>query len=420
MEYAERSFDVTQVYVAKENDTPRQIARALGVSMEHFMAYNATTGCGVNLKPSSKFRSGTVVYVPPAPRGGTRRARCPRGPSDFGQSAQVRGLTLLTDALRHVLRHINSHKHVSMVGSCCRAFNEAAGCPSVWQSIFIARFGSDIAQHVLAGGHPKQQHSAERAGAGCRGALVGQSVNPPLGHFIPERRAMQGASFTAEDKSMHEAGMHEAGVPPQEPSERPGGKCDGKGILTSGSLGSALRILNMMVWEDQADEEYSKPFELRLPGRADREGFTGRLTRDLETVDATDFRGTLGVHERPAALACRFTSPMRWAVACKQLLDNKPCKGLSIKPYIFFEGKNLLQHEARLRAARLEEESVESCDHPATKSKATAADNQSSGIRIRPWSRRDPPTSRASSSNSSCNSCNSDGKRSSAETACAR
>ena len=45
---------------------------------------------------------------------------------------------------------------------------------------------------------------------------------------------------------------------------------------------------------------------------------------------------------------------MRWAMACKQWGDRRPCKGLSVKRYIFFRGKNLLQYEALLSAAFLE------------------------------------------------------------------
>ena len=113
--------------------------------------------------------------------------------------------------------------------------------------------------------------------------------------------------------------------------------------------------------DTKADEECSQKFQLRL--REDTGVFEGKLTRGLEILDATDFAAAFGILERPAVLAARFASPMRWAVACKQFVDRKPCKGLSVKRYIFFRGKNLLQHEALLAAALVEVSHPSSCTH---------------------------------------------------------
>ena len=157
------SFDAAKVYVAQENQTPRQIARNLGVSLELLLAFNRGDVGGL-LRPSSKFRSGTVLYVPPASRG--------RSPEAKGMERSSR----LAEVMRHVLSRMDSHEHVLMVGCCSRALCEAAACPMVWRSMLRSRFGEDMLQQLLASGSQGKPpaHEMSTDGSRAKGGDCGQ------------------------------------------------------------------------------------------------------------------------------------------------------------------------------------------------------------------------------------------------------
>jgi hypothetical protein len=128
----------------------------------------------------------------------------------------------------------------------------------------------------------------------------------------------------------------------------------GKGF-SPGAVGNATDVLKMLVWAScTEDAELSEPFELRFGHSASgRDVFCARLTRQDQVVDATDFAARYGVEKKPATLAKTFSGPMRWAVTCKHWRDgNTNCRGISIKPVIFFNDTCLRDHEELLHAVQ--------------------------------------------------------------------
>ena len=122
-----------------------------------------------------------------------------------------------------------------------------------------------------------------------------------------------------------------------------------------GSIGNATDVLKMLVWESCAeDAELSESFELRFTISASkRDVYHGKLNRQGRCVDATDFAGQYGVPQRPATLTKEFKSPAVWALACRHWRDgNKDCKGISVKPYLFYNDISVFHHEQLLFAAQ--------------------------------------------------------------------
>jgi len=224
---AAMSFDAAKVYVTQENQTPRKIAKSLGVSLELLLAFNRGDVGGL-LRPSSKFRSGTVLYVPPTSHG--------RSPEAKGMERPSR----LPEVMRHVLSRMDTHEHVLMVGCCSRALSEAAQCPLVWHSILKARFGEGMAQHFLAGGRQGQPpvHPNSRDRWNAKGENWGQTEQA---RGPRERGHGRSDGRNGNDGRKRGDGRNEVA----KEGMRSG---DGRDEIAAPLSGTALEILNMLVW----------------------------------------------------------------------------------------------------------------------------------------------------------------------------